>query len=62
MDIKIGDTIRINYMIGEPDYVGKVGVVKSIDDLGQIYINNFNYAIIPDQDDFDIIKRVIDNC
>ena len=57
MDIKVGDTIRINYMIGEPDYIGKVGVVKSIDDLGQLHGSWGGLAVIPDQDDIDIIKK-----
>ena len=30
--IKIGDTIRIDYMDGEPQYTGKIGVVKSINE------------------------------
>lgn len=57
MEIKVGDTIRINYMIGEPEYIGKVGVVKRIDDLGQLHGSWGSLAVIPDQDDIDIIKK-----
>ena len=33
----IGATIRIVAMEGEPRYTDRVGVVKSVDDLGQIH-------------------------
>jgi len=35
--VKIGDSIKILFMKGEPKYVGKIGVVTLIDDLGQIH-------------------------
>lgn len=33
----IGQKIRIEYMEGEPQYCGREGVVKSIDDIGQVH-------------------------
>ena len=34
---KIGDTIRIIEMKGEPKYSGKIGTVEHVDDIGQIH-------------------------
>ncbi len=53
--VKVGDKIRINYMVGEPQYSGKIGVVKYIDDAGQIHGTWGGCALI-DGDDFDIIQ------
>ena len=36
MGLKVGDKIRIIEMIGEPHYNGRVGVIESIDDIGQL--------------------------
>lgn len=36
-DVQIGDTLRIIEMVGEPRYTGKIGVVRCIDDAGQIH-------------------------
>jgi len=36
-DVKVGDTIMIDSMEGEPQYTGRVGTVKHIDDAGQIH-------------------------
>lgn len=36
-EIKIGDTIQIIDMEGEPQYCGKAGKVTKIDDIGQIH-------------------------
>ena len=35
--VRVGDRIRIEYMADEPRYWGKVGTVKSIDDIGQLH-------------------------
>ena len=35
--IKIGDTIKIIKMEGEPQYTNREGVVTHIDDVGQIH-------------------------
>lgn len=33
---KVGDTIRIVEMVGEPHYNGREGVIERIDDIGQL--------------------------
>lgn len=55
--VEIGDTIRIDYMEGEPDYTGREGIVKSIDDAGQIHGTFGGCAVIPGIDSFTIIKK-----
>lgn len=55
--VKIGDTIKILKMKGEPQYTGKIGIVKKIDDAGQIHGTWGGLAIIPEEDTFEIIKE-----
>lgn len=55
MNVKVGDKIRIIYMNGEPQYTGKEGVVRIIDDMGQIHLDSCGCAIIPEVDKFEII-------
>ena len=57
MNVKIGDKIRIIYMEGEPQYSGKEGVVRTIDDMGQIHTTAGGCAVIPGIDEFEIIER-----
>lgn len=52
---KVGDTIRIINMNGEPQYTGREGVITSIDDMGQIHLDSCGCAIIPDEDNFEVI-------
>lgn len=56
MSVKIGDMIRIIHMEGEPQYTDKTGIVRHIDDRGQIWINDCGCAIIPGVDSFEVIK------
>ena len=53
---KIGDKIRIIYMSGEPQYTGREGIVRSIDDMGQIHGSWGGLALVPDEDSFEIIE------
>lgn len=53
--VKVGDTIRIIEMSGEPAYSGRVGVVKSIDDMGQLHGTWGGLAVIPEEDSFEVI-------
>ena len=53
--VKVGDTIRILYMQGEPDYCGKEGVIRTIDDAGQLHGSWGGLAVIPGTDDFRVI-------
>ena len=55
MKVKVGDKIRIIIMQGEPQYTGKEGTVEYIDDAGQIHGTWGGYALIPDEDKFEII-------
>lgn len=54
---KVGDTIKIIDMKGEPQYCGKVGIVISIDSIGQIHGTWGGCAIIPQTDTFEIIQK-----
>lgn len=54
---KVGDKIRIIYMSGEPNYSGREGVVSSIDSLGQLHGSWGGLAVIPSEDDFEIIEK-----
>lgn len=55
--IKIGDKIRIIYMSGEPRYTGKEGIIRSIDDIGQLHGSWGGLAVIPGEDEFEIINE-----
>lgn len=57
MKVQIGDKIRIIYMDGEPQYTGKEGIVRLIDDAGQIHLDSCGCALIPDVDDFEVINN-----
>lgn len=54
--IATGDKIRIIQMMGEPQYTGKEGIVKSIDSIGQIWGTWGGCALIPEKDQFIIIE------
>lgn len=59
-DIKIGDIIHINHLQGEDNsYDGKEGMIKAIDDLGQLHGTWGGVAVIPEADDFDIIEAEV---
>ena len=55
--VKVGDIIKIINMVGEPQYSGKIGIVETIDDLGQIHGTWGGCALIPNVDLYEIIKR-----
>lgn len=55
--IQIGDTIKIIRMVCEPNYTNRIGVVKVIDDIGQIHGTWGGLAISPSKDTYEIIKR-----
>lgn len=48
--IKVGDTIYIKSMKGEPQYDGKSGIVESIDDIGQLHGTWGGLAVNLDED------------
>ena len=54
--IYVGKTVKIINMEGEPQYSGKTGVVKSVDDIGQLHGSWGGCAIQPERDDFEIVE------
>lgn len=54
--LKVGDKVRIIYMNGEPQYSGREGVVRSIDDMGQAHGSWGGLAIIPGEDEYEILE------
>jgi hypothetical protein len=52
----VGKKIRIIDMKGEPQYSGKEGVVKFVDDMGQLHGSWGGCAIQPENDDFEIVE------
>lgn len=56
-EVKVGDTIRI-LRLDDPysfDYPGRVGTVLYIDGMGQLHGTWGGLAVIPDEDEFEII-------
>ena len=56
-NVKIGDTIKIIKMDGEPQYTNRKGVITHIDDAGQIHGTWGGCALIPEIDTFVILNR-----
>ena len=55
--IKVGTVIRIIHLEGEnADYDGRQGTVERIDDMGNLHGTWGGLAIIPEKDEFDVIK------
>ena len=54
---KVGDTIRIISMGGEPRYSGREGVIQHIDDIGQLHGTWGGLAVIPGEDSFEVIQK-----
>lgn len=55
--VKIGDSIRVIKMEGEPDYSNRVGTVTAIDGIGQLHGTWGGLAIIPEKDTYQILKE-----
>lgn len=53
-DVEVGDFIHIYWMRGEPQYTDREGVVKSIDDFGQIH-GSWGGLALRFEDDWEII-------
>ena len=61
--MKVGDKIRVIRMDdgnGKDPYVhrmnGVVGAISHIDDMGQIHLEGYGLAIIPEVDEFEVIQ------
>lgn len=57
IQMKVGDTIKIIEMEGEPVYAGKVGVIKHIDDKGQLHGTWGGLAVIPNVDKIEVLVK-----
>jgi hypothetical protein len=55
--IKVGDTIKIIKMEGEPQYTSREGTVTYIDDAGQIHGTWGGCALIPELDTFKVMPK-----
>ena len=54
--MKVGDKIRIIHLAGEDNrYDGREGVITYIDSIGQLHGTWSGIAVIPEEDDFEII-------
>jgi hypothetical protein len=53
-DVQPGDIIHIYVMFGESEYSGREGVVRSIDDIGQIH-GSWGGLALQFDDDWEII-------
>ena len=54
--IKVGDKIRIIQLAGEGDrYRSVEGVVTSVDSIGQLHGTWGGLAVIPEEDEFEIL-------
>ena len=52
----IGKMVRIIHLAGEDNrYDGKVGVVEYVDDMGDLHGSWGSLAIIPREDEFEVI-------
>ena len=56
--IEVEDKIIINYMKNEPDYWGREGIVTRIDSMGHLYGIWGGLAVIPNEDDYTLIKKI----
>ena len=56
-DVKVGDTIHIVNMKGEPRYTDKEGKVTHIDAIGQLHGTWGGLAVIPGEDEFYVVEE-----
>lgn len=49
-NVKVGDKVHIYTMEGEPQYSGREGVVRHIDDIGQVHGSWGGLALNMDDD------------
>ena len=53
----LNKTIRIDYMDGEPNYAGRTGVVRSVDDAGQLHGTWGGLAVDPKADSISLVDN-----
>lgn len=49
--------IKILHMRGNPQYNGKIYVLRTVDDAGQIHLHGCTLAVIPNIDIFEVINE-----
>lgn len=54
-EVKVGDIIHIYCMYGEPEYTDREGVVRHIDDIGQLH-GTWGGLALQNEDDWEIIS------
>ena len=52
----IGKKIKIINMSGESRYAGREGIVKCVDSIGQLHGTWGGLAVIPGEDEFEVIE------
>jgi hypothetical protein len=57
-EFKVGSTLKIIKMAGEPGYTGKVGKITEIDDAGQLHGTWGSLALIPGEDEFEHVEVI----
>ncbi len=57
-EFKVGSTVKITSMAGEPEYTGKVGKITKIDDAGQLHGTWGGLALIPGDDKFELVTVI----
>jgi hypothetical protein len=55
---KVGQKIKIIDMEGEPHYSGREGVIKHIDDMGQLHGTWGGLAVVPETDSYEVINEL----
>ncbi len=55
-EYKVGDKIRVIEMVGEPDYSGRIGIIQSVDSIGQFHGTWGGLAVQPDKDTIELIS------
>lgn len=58
--VKVGDKIRIIKMNDRFSefYIGKEGYIKHIDDMGYLHGNWGGLAVIPEEDEYELVEEV----
>jgi hypothetical protein len=57
-EFKVGSTVKIISMAGEPEYTNKVGKITMIDDAGQLHGTWGGLALIPGDDKFELVTVI----
>lgn len=53
---KVGDWVLIISMKGEPQYTNRAGKIEYIDSIGQLHGTWGGLALIPEEDEYELVK------